>query len=111
MEGGQPRAVDLGGNGSDRPRPKERGRRRGGAGRALRGAAAHVITQNLTMSNQTTPAETNRAAALEWIGAFNARDDRREAGLRTADYIAHTPESIGTETLDSDGGSGSSPFS
>jgi steroid delta-isomerase-like uncharacterized protein len=62
-----------------------------------------VITENLTMSNHTTPAETNRAAALEWIDAFNARDDRREAELRTADYIAHTPDSIGTETLDSDG--------
>ena len=55
------------------------------------------------MSNHTIPAETNRAAALEWIDAFNARDDRREAELRTADYIAHTPDSIGNETLDSDG--------
>ena len=62
-----------------------------------------MITENLTMSNHSTSAETNRAAALEWIDAFNARDDRREAGLRTADYIAHTPESIGTEMLDSDG--------
>ncbi len=69
----------------------------------IRGATAYVITENLTMSNHTMPAEANRAAALEWIDAFNARDDRREAGLRTADYIAHTPESIGTETLDSDG--------
>jgi predicted ester cyclase len=55
------------------------------------------------MTNHTTPAEANRAAALEWIDAFNGRDDHREAELRTADYIAHTPESIGTETLDSDG--------
>lgn len=61
------------------------------------------MTKNLTMTNHPTPAEANRAAALEWIDAFNARDDRREAELRTADYIAHTPDSIGTETLDSDG--------
>ena len=55
------------------------------------------------MSNHTSPAEANRAAALDWIDAFNARDNRREAEVRTADYIAHTPDSIGTETLDSDG--------
>lgn len=55
------------------------------------------------MSNDTTPTESNRAAALAWIDAFNTRDNSREAELRTADYIAHTPESIGTETLDSDG--------
>lgn len=62
-----------------------------------------MIADNLGMTNHNTPAEINRAAALEWIDAFNARDEAREAELRTAHFIAHTPESIGTETLDSDG--------
>lgn len=49
-----------------------------------------------------TPAERNRTVARRWIDAFNARDDAAEAAARTADYIAHTPESIGTAALDSD---------
>jgi predicted ester cyclase len=58
------------------------------------------------MSIETTStisaAERNRAAALAWIDAFNARDDAGEAAARTTDYIAHTPDSIGTAALDSD---------
>jgi len=58
------------------------------------------------MSTQTTDtiatAEDNRVVARHWIDAFNARDEAGEAASRTADYTAHTPESIGTDTLDSD---------
>lgn len=46
--------------------------------------------------------ERNRAAALAWIDAFNARDRDREADARTADYIAHAPESIEATALDGD---------
>ena len=61
-----------------------------------------MIIENQVMSTQTPTAEANRAAAIQWIDAFNTRDDPREASLRTPDYIAHTPESIGTASLDSD---------
>jgi predicted ester cyclase len=58
------------------------------------------------MSTETastmSPAEHNRAVARRWIDAFNDRDDAGEAASRTPDYIAHTPDSIGTATLDSD---------
>ena len=58
------------------------------------------------MSTQTTnnvaAAEHNRTVALRWIDAFNARDDAAEAAARTADYIAHAPDSIQTAALDSD---------
>ena len=58
------------------------------------------------MSTQTTnnvaAAEHNRAVALRWIDAFNARDEAAEAAARTADYIAHAPDSIQTAALDSD---------
>ena len=47
-------------------------------------------------------AEHNRTAARRWIDAFNARDDAREAAARTADYIAHAPDSIQAAALDSD---------
>jgi steroid delta-isomerase-like uncharacterized protein len=47
-------------------------------------------------------AEHNRTAARRWIDAFNARDDAREAAARTADYVAHAPESIQAAALDSD---------
>jgi steroid delta-isomerase-like uncharacterized protein len=47
-------------------------------------------------------AEHNRTAALRWIDAFNARDDAAEVASRTADYIAHAPDSIQTAALDSD---------
>jgi predicted ester cyclase len=60
-----------------------------------------VIPENQAMSNKAPTAEDNRAAAIQWIDAFNTRDDPREAGLRTPDYIAHTPASIGTAPLDS----------
>ena len=53
-----------------------------------------------TMSNA---AEHNRAAAGRWIDAFNARDDAAETAARTADYIAHAPDSIQTAALDGDG--------
>jgi predicted ester cyclase len=52
-----------------------------------------------TISNS---AERNRTAARRWIDAFNARDDAAEARSRTADYIAHAPESIETDALDND---------
>jgi predicted ester cyclase len=61
-----------------------------------------MINENQVMSTPTPTAEDNRAAAIHWIDAFNTRDDPREAGLRMRDYIAHTPESIGTAPLDSD---------
>src|SRR5947209_10974914 len=59
-----------------------------------------------TMSTETisSPAssEDNRLAARAWIDAFNARDDDRETGARTAGYIAHAPESMQLPPLDSD---------
>ncbi len=59
-----------------------------------------------TMSTQTTSnitsAEHNRLVAHQWIDAFNARDDTGEAAARTADYIAHAPDSIQPAPLDSD---------
>jgi len=36
------------------------------------------------------------------LNAFNARDDPAEAAARTADYVAHAPESIEPAVLDSD---------
>ena len=54
-----------------------------------------------TKSNVAS-AEHNRTVALRWIDAFNARDDAAEAAARTADYIAHAPDSIETEALDAD---------
>jgi steroid delta-isomerase-like uncharacterized protein len=48
-------------------------------------------------------AEDNRTAARQWIEAFNDRDEQREADARTADYIAHAPDSIEPAPLDSDG--------
>jgi len=54
-----------------------------------------------TRSN-VAPAERNRIVASRWIDAFNARDDAGEAAARTADYIAHAPESIQTAALDGD---------
>ena len=54
-----------------------------------------------TMSTAAV-AEHNRTAARRWIDAFNARDDAAEAAARTADYIAHAPDSIQPMALDSD---------
>ncbi|MDQ4058799.1 MAG: ester cyclase [Actinomycetota bacterium] len=58
------------------------------------------------MSTETTStiesAEHNRLVALRWIDAFNARDDDAEAAARTADYVAHAPDSIQAAALDSD---------
>ena len=54
-----------------------------------------------TMS-KVASAEDNRSVARRWIDAFNARDDDAEAAARTADYIAHAPDSIQTAALDSD---------
>jgi steroid delta-isomerase-like uncharacterized protein len=58
------------------------------------------------MSTETTSdvgsAEHNRTVALAWIDAFNAREDAAEAAARTADYLAHPPDSIQTTALDSD---------
>jgi len=54
-----------------------------------------------TKSN-VAPAEHNRIVASRWIDAFNARDAAAEADARTADYIAHAPESIQPAALDSD---------
>ena len=47
-------------------------------------------------------AEDNRVVARRWIDAFNARDDDGEAGARTADYVAHAPDSIQPAALDGD---------
>jgi predicted ester cyclase len=46
-------------------------------------------------------AEHNRIVARRWIDAFNARDDDGEADARTADYVAHAPDSIQPAALDS----------
>jgi steroid delta-isomerase-like uncharacterized protein len=55
------------------------------------------------MSTDTiTDVEHNRLAARQWIDAFNARDDAAEAAARTTDYIAHAPDSIQPDVLDSD---------
>lgn len=43
----------------------------------------------------------NRLAARQWVDAFNARDDEGEANARTADYIAHAPDSMRLPALDS----------
>jgi predicted ester cyclase len=51
----------------------------------------------------TGSAEHNRIVAGRRIDACNARDDAAEAAARTADYIAHAPESIEPAALDSDG--------
>lgn len=47
-------------------------------------------------------AEDDRIAARRWIDAFNARDAAAEAGARTADYVAHAPDSIQPAALDGD---------
>jgi steroid delta-isomerase-like uncharacterized protein len=47
-------------------------------------------------------AEHNRTMARRWIDAFNARDDDAEAAARTADDIAHAPDSIQNTALDND---------
>ena len=54
-----------------------------------------------TISN-TAGAEHNRAVAQRWIDAFNARDHAAETAARTADYIAHAPDSIQAAALDGD---------
>ena len=54
-----------------------------------------------TISNLAA-AEHNRTVALRWIDAFNARDDDAEAAARTADYVAHAPDSIQNAALDND---------
>ena len=43
--------------------------------------------------NPAPSAVDNRIAARQWIEAFNARDDDREAEARPADYVAHAPAS------------------
>ena len=53
-----------------------------------------------TMSHASV-AEHNRTVARRWIDAFNARDDAAEAAARTADYVAHAPDSIQPAALDS----------
>jgi steroid delta-isomerase-like uncharacterized protein len=54
-----------------------------------------------TRSNVSS-AEHNRIVASRWIDAFNTRDAAAEAAARTADYVAHAPESIQPAALDSD---------
>jgi hypothetical protein len=54
-----------------------------------------------TKSNVAS-SEHNRIVASGWIDAFNARDAAAEVAARTADYIAHAPESIEPAALDSD---------
>ena len=60
---------------------------------------------NTETTSNAAVAEHNRTVARRWIDAFNARDDDdddAEAAARTADYIAHAPDSIQTAALDSD---------
>ena len=52
--------------------------------------------------HRVASAEDNRIVARRWIDAFNARDDAAEAEARTADYVAHAPDSIQPAALDSD---------
>src|SRR3954470_20730595 len=54
-----------------------------------------------TISNASV-AEHNRTVARRWIDACNPRDADAEAAARTADYIAHAPDSIQSAALDSD---------
>jgi predicted ester cyclase len=58
----------------------------------------------MTIETKSTigSAEHNRIVASLWIDAFNARDDAAEVAARTADYIAHAPESIESAELDGD---------
>jgi steroid delta-isomerase-like uncharacterized protein len=44
----------------------------------------------------------NWLAARQWVDAFNARDEEAEADARTADYVAHAPESMHLPALDND---------
>ena len=55
------------------------------------------------ITSTVTSAEENRAAALRWIDAFNARDDEAEAAARTPDYVAHAPDSIEPMPMDDEG--------
>lgn len=55
-----------------------------------------------TTGGSAVTAETNRENARRWIEAFNERDDEREAASRSADYVAHAPEGIESEPLDSE---------
>jgi predicted ester cyclase len=57
-----------------------------------------MTTETMTKSTSTE----NRLAAREWVDAFNARDDEREADARTADYVGHAPDSMHLPALDSD---------
>ena len=57
----------------------------------------------MTIETPSKSASTeNRLAARQWVDAFNARDDEREADARTADYIGHAPDSMHLPALDSD---------
>src|SRR5437660_11678676 len=57
----------------------------------------------MTIETPTTSASTeNRLAARQWVDAFNARDDEREADARTADYAGYAPDSMHLPPLDSD---------
>lgn len=63
----------------------------------------HRSRQAVAIDHPVASPEHNRTVALRWIDAFNARNDAAEAAARTADYIAHAPDSIQTAALDSDG--------
>src|SRR3954467_848115 len=56
----------------------------------------------IEMQSNIGSAEHNRIVASRWIDGFNARDDTAEAAARTADYIAHAPESIESAALGGD---------
>ncbi|HVL31614.1 MAG TPA: ester cyclase [Solirubrobacteraceae bacterium] len=60
--------------------------------------AAEIEQQ--TEHHRVASAEDNRLVARRWIDAFNARDDAAEAAARTADYVAHAPDSIQPAALD-----------
>jgi steroid delta-isomerase-like uncharacterized protein len=53
-------------------------------------------------THEPDTAERNRVAALEWIDAFNVRDEVAEAAARTPGYVAHAPASIEPAALDAD---------
>lgn len=60
------------------------------------------MTAQTVTDSTASSAEQNRLAAKRSIDAFNARDEAAEAELRTADYIAHAPDSLEKAVLDND---------
>ena len=57
----------------------------------------------MTIETRSNSASSeNWLAARQWVDAFNARDDQREAEARTTDYVGHAPDSMNLPALESD---------